>query len=326
MKAPWPSALLLLVAAAATDDAPLEHAVRSAMRREPGWDAALSLALLRDDCDANALVDADGAAVTALFAAARALADGADEALPVALALLARGGVDVNRPARGREGDVISPVFVVVAAASAGGDAALALARALLAHERLDLRAAEPRAISLLGYALSACGESGRGGGRERGETSRSLGDEAETGRPHTSSRAAARARAFFRYASGELRGLAVAKLLLARDDVDVNGLTLGEDGSKVTPLGALVSAVARGGSAALEFARLFLARGDVDLRAAETLGDGARGSGSWGRVGDEAEAPLSLSLQARRRRRSSARASCSRTSRGARRSPSSCG
>ena len=57
MKAPWPSALLLLVAAAATDDAPLEHAVRSAMRREPGWDAALSLALLRDDCDANALVD-----------------------------------------------------------------------------------------------------------------------------------------------------------------------------------------------------------------------------------------------------------------------------
>ena len=85
-----------------------------------------------------------------------------------------------------------------------------------------------------------------------------------------------------------------------------MNGATLGEDGSKVTPLGTLVSAVARGGSAALEFARLFLARGDVDLRAAETLGDGARRLSSRARepsarggsgVGDEAEAPPSRSL-----------------------------
>lgn len=79
-------------------------------------------------------------------------------------------------------------------------------------------------------------------------------------------------------YAAGKLSGLAVAYALLEREDLDVNEVTHDEDGSRISPLGVLVGAVATsgGGSAGLEMARSLLARSDVDMHVPETLADGS--------------------------------------------------
>lgn len=204
----------------------------------------------------------------------------------------------------------VTPLFVALKAVADGEAGGLELVNELLARKEVDVNVpcqADGVVATPVMLAVIA-GISGSDDGYSVARALLARADVVLTPPPSAHGTASLLGYALSAYATGQLRGLAVARLLLARDDVDVNEITE-HDGSRVSPLGVLVGAIAtNGGSGGLAMARALCMRSDVDVHAVETLPDGStttpllrarRAREEWPELASLAEVAKLLELRA---------------------------
>ena len=237
--------LVLLTASTALAD--LESVLKAATKFEDGWAIKLDRALKAEGADVNLLVEDPnnaGNMVTPLLVVLKAIAE-RKGGFAIFTTLLAHKDIDLNAAGSAPDGTKMTPILYAV----------LFAVHADTGHGEENGGEHRHDSIHAAG-ALLARKEVDLFAGREGMSL---LG------------------MALSAYAAGQLRGLAVARMLLKREEINVNELTYSDDGSQVSPIGVMVTAVAtQGGSGGLEFAGELLQRSDLNLHAKEVMTDGS--------------------------------------------------
>ena len=235
--------LVLLTASTALAD--LESVLKAATKFEDGWAIKLDRALKAEGADVNLLVEDPnnaGNMVTPLLVVLKAIAE-RKGGFAIFTNLLAHKDIDLNIAGKAPNGEKMTPILYAILFAvhadTGHGDENIGKHKHDSIHAAGALLARKE--VNLSGQKMSLLGM------------------------------------ALSAYAAGQLRGLAVAKMLMKRDEINVNELTYSDDGSQVSPIGVMVTAVAtQGGSAGLEFAGELLQRADLDLHVKEVMSDGS--------------------------------------------------